>query len=926
MAQGFLDFGKSAVDLFGTGGASIADLIESARTGKVTTRNSDDFRKWLYDTNDVKDAAAKGLGTALNGVQTVSDYIPGIGAVTRNPLFNAGQGALGGLADEFKMYGKDYDLGRAGQRAAVGAGGALASTGLADALKGSGNALLKSGTAQGLARGAVGGAIGAGGYTAIDGGSLGDVANSALQGAGMGAALGGTMGALQDFRPAKTYDMALTDEEKAARIANAKNMLANEQDPERIAELNNQIKDLGGTLADADMAVNSPKLTPEQEAYFKDSVIRDESGNLIPLYHGSNSKFTVFDSNKGGQSNGMAKVGHWFTPSEEGAEKWAGRAWWGDNDPTVYETYLNIKKPMVYEPVDNSAQIEKLNAQLRQVEDRLDSTYRGSQEYYDAYKEYNNIANEIDNLSYTDPYEQFRSQVYAMEGKTPSQANVGGVGMAMNDEDAAVQKYIDMLKGEGYDGIIIKGTGYDQNVMGGPNDQYVVFDSNQIKSTNNLRPTENPDIMMSKLAPGEADLARALANQDLSINNAKVAPGQLGLFDDMPTQTPKTGTRQTSLFDQPQDGLDYYGGDIETPAASGPVDRSVEDLTKIAIDESTLPKGWKKAQELANMGKRAKQIVLDPNDPNRARNEYNVALYSDAQYGRNMPVADIIDKLGQIQYGREIDRGAARLLADQLDESGDEFAKKFVTGAAEAGGNISHYRDAPKAKLADEQLSNLLNIGRSNSMLSDSLANPSSRNARGDQWKGTINLDGKSIAKGSDGGISTFGHERLHAFQDAGNMGYDQRVVDAYNELHDDLSKIYHSDSQIRKDYGSDVKYWSKPIEQEARMAQFYLEDKFGVKGAQRVPERDANGKAIRYKDDGTIADPNNLLDYYTGKPAYKGEFEGDRKAINAAFDKFRGKLQDLTRKGVALPALTALFGGGAYMASQENDKEKEVK
>ena len=244
MAQGFLDFGKSAVDLFGTGGASIADLIESARTGKATTKNSDDFRKWLYDTNDVKDAAAKGLGTALNGVQTVSDYIPGIGAVTRNPLFNAGQGALGGLADEFKMYGKDYDLGRAGQRAVVGAGGALASTGLADALKGSGNALLKSGTAQGLARGAVGGAIGAGGYTAIDGGSLGDVANSALQGAGMGAALGGTMGALQDFKPAKTYDVALTDEEKAARIATIDDQLSklDTSTPEGGARYNELIK------------------------------------------------------------------------------------------------------------------------------------------------------------------------------------------------------------------------------------------------------------------------------------------------------------------------------------------------------------------------------------------------------------------------------------------------------------------------------------------------------------------------------------------------------------------------------------------------------------------------------------------------------------------------------------------------------------
>lgn len=100
-------------------------------------------------------------------------------------------------------------------------------------------------------------------------------------------------------------------------------------------------------------------LSPEQEAFFKDSVVRDANGNLIPMYHGSTSKFTVFDKSKGGQSNTTAKVGHWFTPSKEGAEKWANSAWWGDKDPTVYETFLNIKKPMVYEAVDNSAQIKK---------------------------------------------------------------------------------------------------------------------------------------------------------------------------------------------------------------------------------------------------------------------------------------------------------------------------------------------------------------------------------------------------------------------------------------------------------------------------------------------------------------------------------------------------------------------------------------
>ena len=55
------------------------------------------------------------------------------------------------------------------------------------------------------------------------------------------------------------------------------------------------------------------------------------------------------------------------------------------------------------------------------------------------------------------------------------------------------------------------------------------------------------------------------------------------------------------------------------------------------------------------------------------------------------------------------------------------------------------------------------------------------------------------------------------------------------------------------------------------------------------------------------------------GKPEWGNE-------INPAFDKFFDKLRDLSKRGVALPALAALFGGGAYMASQENDKEKEVK
>ena len=298
MAQGFLDFGKSAVDLFGTGGAAIGDLADTIRTGKVSTKNQDDFRKWLYNTDSVQDAAAKGLGTALNGAQTVADYIPGIGAVTRNPLFNAGQGALGGLADEFKTYGKDYDLGRAGERAAVSAGAALASGSLGDALKKSANPLLSSGAVQGLARGATGGAITGGGYAAIDGG---DIAQSALQGAGTGALIGGATGAFQDFKPAKTYDVALTDDERAARIANAQKQIDDigpirrfTDDPNELAkrarvnELQDAIKayqsgydtvqDYNDALA-ARRSNRQPSLTREEYEAKMQQRIRDLGGN-----------------------------------------------------------------------------------------------------------------------------------------------------------------------------------------------------------------------------------------------------------------------------------------------------------------------------------------------------------------------------------------------------------------------------------------------------------------------------------------------------------------------------------------------------------------------------------------------------------------------------------------------------------------------
>ena len=77
------------------------------------------------------------------------------------------------------------------------------------------------------------------------------------------------------------------------------------------------------------------KLSPEQEAFFKDSKIRDKNGNLKTVYHGTDAEFDVFNpnntsSNKWGAGNYLA--------FDENAGKNYGKK--------VKEMYANITSPI----------------------------------------------------------------------------------------------------------------------------------------------------------------------------------------------------------------------------------------------------------------------------------------------------------------------------------------------------------------------------------------------------------------------------------------------------------------------------------------------------------------------------------------------------------------------------------------------------
>ena len=89
-------------------------------------------------------------------------------------------------------------------------------------------------------------------------------------------------------------------------------------------------------------------LTKQQQEYFKNSKVRDENGNLLVMYHGTEANvgipetswFTIFDIDKAGNHGSMLGDGFYFTSNKSHAEQYA------HTRGNIYETYLNIENPL----------------------------------------------------------------------------------------------------------------------------------------------------------------------------------------------------------------------------------------------------------------------------------------------------------------------------------------------------------------------------------------------------------------------------------------------------------------------------------------------------------------------------------------------------------------------------------------------------
>jgi hypothetical protein len=216
-------------------------------------------------------------------------------------------------------------------------------------------------------------------------------------------------------------------------------------------------------------------LSPGQIDYFKDSKVRDENGNLLVVYHGTDANFNVFKPDSwSNERNGENQIKGYFSEDEEYSESYG----------IVKPYYLNITKPL--EISDNKART------LKEWKKWL--TQKG-------------VKGVVFDSSLTQEKDDLVGAVF--EGDTQRRyafyelvANAGYYW----DEDGNVTTKI---KEAGYDGIR-----WDYGEKA-----WMPFEENSAKKTDNLNPTDNPDIRYSvKYSAEEMDAHRQALMNDMKEN------------------------------------------------------------------------------------------------------------------------------------------------------------------------------------------------------------------------------------------------------------------------------------------------------------------------------------------------------------------------------------------------------------------------
>lgn len=225
--------------------------------------------------------------------------------------------------------------------------------------------------------------------------------------------------------------------------------------------------------AEAKTDANGNALSKGQQEFFANSKVVDKNGRLKPMYHGTSSEgFTVFDINRA--KNGLFGKGFYFTDSKSHASQYG----------KTYTVYLDIETP--------------LQAGTKSItKDQLRS--------YIEYLANNDEDYGLDNYGYNATVDSVLNSVW---GKDDFNMLADLNTTAIGNFAEAVQLF-NKVVGVSYDGIIAP-------------TETIAFYPEQIKETDNLKPTKNPDMRFSLSEPAE-ETKELLAVHNLKENDVRGA-------------------------------------------------------------------------------------------------------------------------------------------------------------------------------------------------------------------------------------------------------------------------------------------------------------------------------------------------------------------------------------------------------------------
>ncbi len=240
------------------------------------------------------------------------------------------------------------------------------------------------------------------------------------------------------------------------------------------------------------------ELSKEQAEFFKDSKVRDDNGNLLVVYHGTNNEFFTFDKDRVGKGIDQFGAGYYFTTEKDGATRYGDR---------VINSYLNIVNPFEINMTKSGGGLDQFYS--------YDLT---PSQAYEILKMHPDIMDAEDSPlgNYSERFwedgvtESVIREVAEQMTQIGNFADNSMFGYYPNELNNAIKKVL------GYDGIQVN--------LGNNEKYYIAWQPNQIKLTTNLNPTSDQDIRYSKkITKGMSDLERYNVLKDRVIENIPTA-------------------------------------------------------------------------------------------------------------------------------------------------------------------------------------------------------------------------------------------------------------------------------------------------------------------------------------------------------------------------------------------------------------------